>query len=118
MLIQEAIRAAGISADLHVVDDGQKATDFFDAADKDHGGRCPDLVLLDLNLPKKDGSEVLRHVRNSTKCKHARVLIVTSSSALRDRELTREANGFFTKPSDLDEFMKLGPIIREILEHA
>jgi len=115
-LVEEAIRAAELNAELHVVDDGQKATEFFDAADAAESQDCPDLVLLDLNLPKKDGAEVLRHLRNSRTCKNAPVLIVTSSSSPRDRELARDANGYFTKPNDLDEFMKLGPLIRELLE--
>ena len=62
-LIRAAIKGAGLQADLHIVSDGGKAIQFFDEADGDNSFTCPDLVLLDINLPKKPGGEVLRHMR-------------------------------------------------------
>lgn len=78
---------------------------------------CPDLVLLDLNLPKKDGIEVLRHMRKSAACQNTRVLIVTSSDSTGDRESVKALglDGYFRKPSVYAEFMKLGSMIRELL---
>ena len=116
-LIREAIAAAQVDAAVAVVNDGHQAAEFIDRADAGQGAPCPDLVLLDLNLPKKDGIEVLRHIRNSAVCKNALVLVVTSSDSASDREAVRGLgfNGYFRKPSVYAEFMKLGPMIRELL---
>lgn len=117
-LIREAIKTAKVDADLHVVPDGLQATQFFDVADADENAPCPDLVLLDLNLPKKTGDDVLKYMRQSRTCKNALVLIVTSSDSKRDREATAGLNvsGYFRKPSDYAEFMKLGAIVQALLK--
>ena len=116
-LIQEAIAEAGIQAEIRVVSDGNRATQMIDAADADDQVRCPDVVLLDLNLPKKSGNEVLRHLRQSRRCGNARVLIVTSSDSARDRQAVGALGilEYFRKPSDYEEFMKLGSIVKKIL---
>ncbi len=116
-LIREAIAAAKVDAAVAVVNDGHQATEFIDRADRGQGAPCPDLILLDLNLPKKDGIEVLRHIRDSAVCKNALVLVVTSSDSASDREAVKKLgfNGYFRKPSVYAEFMKLGPMIRELL---
>jgi CheY-like chemotaxis protein len=119
-LIREAIAAAKIDAAVAVVNDGHQATEFIDRADAGEGAPCPDLVLLDLNLPKKDGIEVLRHMRNSAVCKDALVIVVSSSDSASDRAAVKALgfNGYFRKPSVYAEFMKLGPMIRELLKGA
>jgi DNA-binding response OmpR family regulator len=78
---------------------------------------APSLVLLDLNLPKKSGDEVLKDLRKSIRCRHARVLIVTSSDSERDREITASlaVDGYFRKPSEYAEFMKLGAVVNALL---
>jgi chemotaxis family two-component system response regulator Rcp1 len=115
-LLREAIAAAAFPALLHVVDDGEKAMDFIDRADTGEGVPCPTLVLLDLNLPRKSGLEVLQHVRRSRRCRNTPVLIVTSSDSERDRlETTRfGASGYFRKPSSYDAFMRIGAVVREM----
>src|SRR5450631_1548617 len=85
-LIQEAIAAAHIEAVVSIVNDGHQAVEFIDKADSGAGALCPDLVLLDLNLPKKDGIEVLRYMRKSATCKGALLLVVSSSDSITDRE--------------------------------
>jgi CheY-like chemotaxis protein len=116
-LIREALAAARVDAALWIVNDGHQAVEFIDKVDAGEGATCPDLVLLDLNLPKKSGIEVLRHLRNSATCKNALVLVVSSSDSPSDREAVKALgfNGYFRKPSVYGEFMKLGPIIRELL---
>lgn len=116
-LIRKAIASAQVDADLHVVSDGDAATRFFDSADADANAPCPALVLLDLNLPKKSGDDVLRHLRNSRRCSEAAVLIVSSSDAARDREGVAGlgVSGYFRKPSDYYEFMKLGELVKKLL---
>lgn len=117
-LIREALARAQVNAELHFVSDGDAATQFFDSADADANAPCPALVLLDLNLPKKNGDDVLRHLRNSKRCSAAAVLIVSSSDAARDREAVAElgVNAYFRKPSDYYEFMKLGELVKRILK--
>jgi chemotaxis family two-component system response regulator Rcp1 len=94
--------------------------EFIDKVEAGKGVPCPDLFLLDLNLPKKDGIEVLRHMRNSAACKNAFVVVVTSSDSAGDREAGNALgfNEYFRKPSEYAEFMKLGSMIRELLTGA
>ena len=91
--------------------------EFIDKAEAGEGVLRPDLVVLDLNLPKKGGIEVLRHIRNTTVCRNALVLVVSSSDSRTDREAARALgfDGYFRKPSVYAEFMELGPLIRELL---
>jgi CheY-like chemotaxis protein len=117
-LIREAIGKAHIDASLYIVHDGQQAEQYIDAADREPGELCPDLILLDLNLPKKDGTEVLRHVRGSVACGKTRVLIVSSSHSPGDRAAMRELgfDGYFPKPSSYAEFLTLGLLVRKLLD--
>lgn len=119
-LIREAIAASGIRAGIHSVRDGEQATKFFDDADRDGSAPCPNLVILDINLPKKHGIEVLRHLRESPRCGNAAVIVVSTSDSAQDREesMKRGANGYFRKPSEFDEFLKLGDLIRALLPSA
>lgn len=111
------MQLAGVSAVFHVADDGEKAVDFFEAAAQDPEAPCPDLVILDMNLPKYKGGEVLRRMRSSARCADAPVLIVTSSDSSNDREDMRRlgADDYFRKPSDLSEYMQLGQRVRALL---
>lgn len=117
-IIREALENAQIDADVHVVDDGSSATAFIDAVDQDQEIVCPDIVLLDLNLPKKSGNDVLRHLRRSNRCKEAFVVIVSSSDAPPDRNSVSglAIAGWFKKASRYGEYMKLGPIVKDLLE--
>jgi len=116
-LIRDALRAATIDADIDVVQDGQDAMRYFDAKDADFAAPSPNIVLLDLNLPKRSGAEVLKHLRSSKRCGEALVLIVSSSDATRDRTAVAELDvaGYFRKPSDYTDFMKLGPLVKAML---
>jgi chemotaxis family two-component system response regulator Rcp1 len=116
-LIREAIAAAKIEATLVVADDGEQAVRLIEAADGDGDALCPDLILLDLNLPKKDGAAVLRHLRNSRAWKDLPVLIVSSSDSPKERELVKSLgfSGYFRKPFAYADFLKLGPLIRDLL---
>lgn len=117
-LVREALRQAGLSFQLKVLDDGEKAVDFIDHLDGNAQERCPQVVLLDLNLPKRSGDQILEHMRNSRRCRTVPVIIVTSSDSPKDRSETARlgATVYFRKPSRLDEFMKLGPLVRGILD--
>lgn len=116
-LVREALRQTGINFHLNVLDDGEKAVDFIDALDSDQSLLCPDLILLDLNLPKRSGDQILQHMRRSARCGAIPVMVVTSSDSSKDRSETARlgATHYFRKPSRLDEFMQLGPLVRDLL---
>jgi len=119
-LIRESIHVAQIDATLHVVPDGEKAIRFFEDADADPSSPCPDIVILDINLPKKQGREVLERMRHSRRCANAMVVVVTSSDSEQDREAMRKlgAASYFRKPSEYDGFMRLGELLKGLLEKS
>lgn len=116
-LIGEALAQEQLATGLKIIRDGEKAVEFFDLVDADPSVPCPAVVLLDLNLPKVSGEEVLKRIRLSPRCAQTKVLIVSSSNAPSDRELAISfgATDYFRKPSSLDQFMELGPKVRELL---
>jgi chemotaxis family two-component system response regulator Rcp1 len=120
LLIGRAIKAASLDAELHLVRDGEQAILFFDEADADSAVPCPALVILDINLPRKQGGDVLRHMRKSPKCSKALVIAVSTSDSAQDRETMTElgANGYFRKPSEYADFMKLGDMIKNVLSES
>jgi CheY-like chemotaxis protein len=116
-LIEEALTEGRIDCELDVIQDGDKAIAAIERADADTVSRCPDLILLDLNLPKVSGEEVLKRVRASRRFRNIKVLIVSSSNAPSDRERAMQlgATDYFRKPSTLEQFMELGPKVRSLL---
>lgn len=116
-LVREALRQSGLSFNLSVLDDGEKAIDYIDHLDQDNTAHCPRLVLLDLNLPKRTGDQILEHIRQSARCRDLPVVIVTSSDSPKDKTQTTllGATEYFRKPSRLDEFMMLGPLVCRLL---
>lgn len=118
-LIQRALEATKLQLAFHVAKDGEQATLFFDQADSNEQP-SPDVVILDINLPKKQGGDVLVHLRKSARCSKTHVIVVTTLDLSRDRErmLQLGADGYFRKPSEFDEFMKLGALVKAVLEDA
>ncbi len=116
-LIREAIEAMKLNLALHIVTDGEQAVRFFDQADADAAAPCPALVVLDINLPRRQGGDVLKHMRLSPRCGRALVVAVSTSESGRDRDQMMQlgANHYFRKPSDYADFMKLGEIVRDLL---
>ncbi len=116
-LIREALERDGLEFELDVLDDGEKAVDFIDRIDQDPAIRRPNLLLLDLNLPKKSGGQVLERVRQSPACADVPVVVLTSSDSPMDkaRAAQYKATEYFKKPSQWDEFMRLGPLVRDLL---
>ena len=117
ILVREALEQSGLDFDLRVFDDGEQGVDFVENIDRDASLACPHLFLLDLNLPKKSGGQVLERVRQSVRCGAVPVVILTSSDSNKDKAQAAnlKATGYFRKPSRLDEFMKLGPYLRDLL---
>jgi two-component system response regulator len=106
-LIQEAMRENNF--ELHVVRDGMEALDFLFRRGKFEAVEKPDLIILDLNLPKKDGREVLKEIKNDRELKRIPVIVLTTSNAKSDiiKTYASHANCFITKPTGLDQFMKV-----------
>jgi two-component system, chemotaxis family, response regulator Rcp1 len=108
-LTREAFRDAKVHINLHVATDGTEAMDFLKREGKHVNVPRPDLILLDLNLPKKDGREVLADIKQSDILKSIPVVILTTSASDEDilRSYLLHANCYITKPVDLDGFLKV-----------
>ncbi|WP_285501188.1 response regulator [Actinokineospora sp. NBRC 105648] len=107
IMIREALEARGTSTTLHVVHDGVEAVAFLRRAEAYHDAPRPRLVLLDLNMPRKDGREVLAEVKADPDLAAIPVVVFTTSAAQADvlASYSLHANAYVTKPTDLDEFM-------------
>lgn len=108
-LTQEAFKEGQIANTLHVVGDGIEALDFLFQRNEYTEAPRPDFVLLDLNLPRKNGDEVLEELRADPECKNIPVIILTGSSAQEDIVRSYElcANAYLTKPVDPGEFIDI-----------
>jgi two-component system, chemotaxis family, response regulator Rcp1 len=106
-LTQEVLRDAKIANDLHVVGDGETAMAFLRQTGEYAAHPRPDLVLLDLNLPRKDGREVLAEMSEDDILHAVPVIVLTTSAAEQDilRSYQLSANAYITKPIDLNEFI-------------
>jgi two-component system, chemotaxis family, response regulator Rcp1 len=115
-LIKEAMREAGLDFHLDVADDGEAAIRILDQVDSGSADHPPDLLLVDLNVPRKDGTKVLERLRRSPRFGKIPVVMLSSSDAQHDRERAFElgANEYFCKPSTLAEFMQLGTLVRRL----
>jgi len=108
-LAREAFQDAKVRNALHWVDNGQEAMDFLRKEGKHARAPRPDLILLDLNLPRKDGREVLAEIKADPDLKRIPVVILTVSKDEEDvmKTYNLHANCFITKPIDLNQFIKV-----------
>ncbi|PQV64887.1 Response regulator receiver domain-containing protein [Abditibacterium utsteinense] len=109
LLAQEALESAQIAIDLHVVSDGVEAMQFLRCEAPFQSAVRPDLVLLDLNLPRKDGREVLGEIKDDVELRTIPVVVLTTSKAAEDisRAYDLHANCYITKPVDFDHFSQV-----------
>ncbi len=114
-LAKEALKDSKVLNELYHVDDGVKAMQFLRKQGKYAGVPRPDLVLLDLNLPKKDGREVLAEIKADDDLKRIPVVILTISLNEEDilKTYNLHANCYITKPVDLEQFIKVVKSIEE-----
>lgn len=116
LLVREALQENAVRCELIIITNGERATEFIQAFDD--GDACgPDLVILDLNLPRKPGLYVLERIRASKKCNHVPVVILSSSDNYQDKRdaAALGASQYFRKPSRLAEFLQLGSVFKELL---
>ena len=115
-LVRRALEEHGVEGELTIFADGEKAIQFIQALDT-LPAECPDLVIIDLNLPRRPGREVLECIRNTERCRLVPVLILSSSNTQQDRADAARlgASGYIRKPSRLEEFLGLGAIFKETL---
>lgn len=108
-LTREALKDARVSNNIRVAMDGVDALDFLYARGKHAGAPAPDLILLDLNLPRKNGLEVLQEIKQDEQLRRIPVVVLTTSHADQDilRSYELNANAYVSKPVDLEQFLEV-----------
>ena len=106
-LTREALKEARVRNNVSVAVDGVEAMDFLHKRGKHASVPTPDLILLDLNLPRKDGREVLEEIKHADDLRRIPVVVLTTSQAERDilTSYQLNANAYVTKPVDLEQFL-------------
>ena len=106
-LTQEALKEGKVYSNLHWAKDGVEALEFLQRRGKHQNAPRPDIILLDLNLPRKDGREVLEEIKTDDELKQIPVVVLTTSKAEEDvvRSYALHANCYVTKPVDLEKFI-------------
>lgn len=108
LLTTEALEDRKIVNNIEVIKDGGEAIDYLFKKGKYENALTPDIILLDINLPKKSGHEVLQVIKSEDKTKHIPVIMLTTSSSDKDINLSykHHANCFITKPVEAEDFLE------------
>ncbi|HLG98635.1 MAG TPA: response regulator [Bryobacteraceae bacterium] len=116
-IVRLALRDQNLDHVLYVARDGEEAIAFIENADSDAKAPGPDLLLLDMHLPRYNGEQILERLRSTERYAQTPVVVMTSSLAPEDQARAQKhaALFYFRKPSRLDEFVQLGVIVRDIL---
>jgi len=114
-LIREALKEHGFECSMQVASDGKEVLSLI--SEETPGAEDLELIILDLNLPRHDGIEILERLRESTRLAHVPVVVLTSSDSPQDRLVATHlgARRYLRKPSSLEQFLDLGAIFRELL---
>src|SRR5579862_2591979 len=116
LMVREAILGENLPVQVNVMPDGERLIDYLTKAGMDPDVPLPNIIMLDLNLPKIHGLDVLRRIRAWDNYKDIPVLIITSSDAATDRgEALRLGAGYFRKPPNYEQFLKLGGMLKQFL---
>jgi two-component system response regulator len=116
-LLRMALESAGVDCLLTVIEDGGEAIAMLT---QEQHAPPPDLVILDLNIPKSDGIEILEAMRGAPRSANVRVAVLSSSSSPRERARIKTfgVDSHIIKPSDLDEYLRIGLILKALLAHG
>jgi CheY-like chemotaxis protein len=116
-LFRKALETANLNFELTVLTDGEEALAFVRREGRYANVVRPDLAIMDLNLPKSDGAEVLAALRNSQEFSNVLVVVASSSSYPRDNERVTQLGiaRYIRKPTDLEDFLHIGLILKDIL---
>jgi CheY-like chemotaxis protein len=108
-LVEEVFEEGRINNNLNITEDGEEAMEFLRKEGEFANSPRPDLILLDLNLPKKDGREVLEEIKDDENLRRIPVVVLTTSKAEKDilKSYDMHANSYITKPVDFDQFIKV-----------
>jgi chemotaxis family two-component system response regulator Rcp1 len=114
-LTEEALKESNLIVNLSIARDGVEAMEFLRGEGTHANAPAPDLILLDLNLPRKDGREVLQEIKNDADLKRIPVVVLTTSQAESDIITTYgfHANCYINKPVDMDQFIKIVKMLEE-----
>jgi DNA-binding response OmpR family regulator len=115
-LVREALEQHQVDCEVTVIANGDVAFRFIDELGSGQYP-CPDLFIVDLNLPKRPGKDVLRHLRAKAVCKDVPLIVLTSSDSQKDKDDVAPFAPlhYLKKPSKLDEFINLGALFKQIL---
>ena len=116
-LIREALREHGVDCVLRVATDGKDVLSIISGEAPDVDSERLSLIILDLNMPRHDGIEILQRLKASSTLERVPVVVLTASDSPRDRLMANQlgATRYLRKPSNLDEFLSLGAIFKELL---
>ena len=119
-LTKEAFEEAKMANNLHVTEDGEATISFLKKEGEYENSPTPDIILLDLNLPKVSGHEILDFIKTDENLKKIPVVILTSSEAEEDvvKSYNLHANSFITKPVDLEKFLKVVKTVEDFWLHV
>lgn len=121
-LVRAALEEHGVDLPLQIATDGREVLQVLERLDQPETiADSPfKLIILDLNLPRHDGIEILQRLRETNQLSHVPVIVLTSSDSPRDRSMALEfgAARVFRKPSNLEQFLSLGAAFKELLEQA
>src|SRR5580704_13534805 len=113
-MVREALKTHHVAHELDVAVNGEEALAFIARMGKPDEPPCPDILLLDLNLPRTDGLDVLREFRRHPACATTPVIVISSSNAPKDREAAGVLDvTYFAKPMTYEAFIQLGLLIKE-----
>jgi CheY-like chemotaxis protein len=117
-LIREALREHGVDCPMRIITDGAEVLRMISSEPGMTDAQRLGLIILDLNLPRHDGTEILQRLQGTTELAHVPVVVLTSSDSPRDRLAASEfgAARYLRKPSCLEQFLALGAIFKDLLE--
>lgn len=119
-LVREALREYGVNCAMRVASDGEEMLRIISSERAAAEAQRLGLIILDLNLPRHDGTEILQRLWESTEFAHIPVVVLTSSDSPRDRLVANQfgATCYLRKPSSLEQFLSLGAVLKDLLEQT